>query len=112
MVNLAQVQTGIERYIDNEILARIPDWRKWVLGAGASRMLSRSTEIFNELKLNPIVTAMGVIDDQDMIDIDTIRAEFAKQAQRGAITFNIPLMGALTLDSGDIDKIYNAIVGG
>ena len=112
MVSLAQVQAGVERYIDAEILAKIPDWRKWVLGAGASRILGRSTEIFNQLKSNPVVAAMDVIDDQDQIDIDAIRAEFVKQAQRGAITFDVPLIGALTLNSGDVDKLYSYIVGG
>ena len=112
MVTLAQATAGIEKYLDAEILAKIPDWRKWVLGAGASRMLSRSTEIFNQIKNHPIVAAMGVIDEQDQIYIDAIYREFSKQAQRGAITFDIPLMGALTLNSGDIDKLYNYIIGG
>ena len=55
---------------------------------------------------------MGVIDDNDMIDIDKLHAEFAKQAQRGAITFDVPLMGALTLNAADVDKLYSYIVGG
>lgn len=112
MITLSQATAGIEKYLDAEILAKIPDWRKWVLGAGASRMLSRSTEIFNQIKNHPIVAAMGVIDEQDQIDIEAIYREFSKQAQRGAITFDIPLMGALTLNSGDIDKLYNYIIGG
>lgn len=112
MVTLAQVTAGIERYLDTEILAKIPGWQKWVLGAAASRMLSRSGEIFNTLKNNPVVSAMGVIDEQDQIDIDAIYREFSKQAQRGAITFDIPLMGALTVNSGDIDRLYNYIIGG
>ena len=112
MVTLAQVQAGVERYLDTEILSKIPGWQKWVLGAAASRMLSRSGEIFNSLKSNPVVSAMGVIDEQDQIDIDAIYREFSKQAQRGAITFDIPLMGALTVNSGDIDRLYNYIIGG
>ena len=112
MVTLAQATAGIERYLDTEILAKIPGWQKWVLGAAASRMLSRSGEIFNTLKSNPVVAAMGVIDEQDQIDIDAIYREFSKQAQRGAITFDIPLMGALTVNSGDIDRLYNYIIGG
>ncbi len=55
---------------------------------------------------------MGLIDEQDQIDIDAIYREFSKQAQRGAITFDIPLMGALTVNSGDIDRLYNYIIGG
>lgn len=112
MVTLAQVQIGVEKYLETEILSKIPDWRKWVLGAGASRMLSRSTEIFNKLKANPAIAAMGLIDEQDQIDIDAIYREFSKQAQRGAITFDVPLMGALTLNAADVDKLYSYIVGG
>ena len=112
MVNLAQVQLGVEKYIENEIIAKIVDWRKWVVGVGVSMALSRSTEIFNQIKDHPAVKAMGVIDDNDMIDIDKLHAEFAKQAQRGAITFDVPLMGALTLNATDVDKLYSYIVGG
>ena len=112
MVTLAQVQAGVEKYLETEILSKIPGWQKWVLGAAASRMLSRSGEIFNTLKNNPVVSAMGVIDEQDQIDIDAIYREFSKQAQHGAITFDIPLMGALTVNSGDIDRLYNYIIGG
>lgn len=112
MVTLAQVQAGVEKYLETEILSKIPGWQKWVLGAAASRMLSRSGEIFNTLKNNPVVSAMGVIDEQDQIDIDAIYREFSKQAQRGAITFDIPLMGALTVNLGDIDRLYNYIIGG
>lgn len=112
MVNLAQVQMGIEKYIENEIITKIVDWRKWVVGAGASMALSRSTDIFNQIKDHPVVKAMGIIDENDMIDIDKLHAEFAKQAQRGAITFDVPLMGALTLNAADVDKLYSYIVGG
>ena len=112
MVTLAQATAGIERYLDTEILAKIPGWQKWVLGAAASRMLSRSGEIFNTLKSNPVVSAMGVIDEQDQIDIDAVYREFAAQAQRGAVTFDVPFVGALTLTTADVDKLYRYIIGG
>lgn len=112
MVTLAQTTAGIERYLDTEILAKIHGWQKWVLGAAASRVLLRSGEIFNTLKNNPVVAAMGVIDEQDQIDIDAIYREFAAQAQRGAVTFDVPLVGALTLTATDVDKLYSYITGG
>lgn len=112
MVTLAQATAGIERYLDTEILAKIPGWQKWVLGAAASRMLSRSGEIFNTLKSNPVVSAMGVIDENDQIDIDAVYREFAAQAQRGAVTFDVPFVGALTLTTTDVDKLYGYITGG
>ena len=112
MVTLAQVQAGVEKYLEAEILSKIPGWQKWVLGAAASRMLSRSGEIFNTLKSNPIVSAMGIIDENDQIDIDAVYREFSAQAQRGAITFDVPLVGPLTLGAGDVDQLYRYIIGG
>lgn len=112
MVTLAQATAGIERYLDTEILAKIPGWQKWVLGAAASRMLSRSGEIFNTLKNNPVVSAMGIIDENDQIDIDAVYREFSAQAQRGVITFDVPFVGPLTLGAGDVDQLYRYIIGG
>lgn len=112
MVTLAQVRSGLERYIEAEIISQIADWRKWVIGAAASMALDKSTDIFNQLKGNPMIKALGVIDDQDMIDIDRLHAEFAKQAQRGAITIDVPMLGALTLNAHDVDRLYQYIMGG
>ena len=112
MVTLAQVRSGLERYIEAEIISQIADWRKWVIGAAASMALDKSTDIFNQLKGNPIVKALGEIDDQDMIDIDRLHSEFAKQAQRGAITIDVPMLGALTLNAHDVDRLYQYIMGG
>ena len=112
MVTLAQVRGGIERYLEAEMLTKITGWQKWVAGAAASMALDKSTAIFNRLKSIPVIQAMDVIDEQDGIDIDRIHAEFAKQAQRGAITFDVPMLGAVTLNAVDVDKIYQYIMGG
>ena len=55
---------------------------------------------------------MGIIDKDDQIDIDTVYREFAKQAQRGAVTFDVPFVGPLTLGAGDVDQLYRYIIGG
>ena len=111
MVTLAQVRTGLEKYIEAEIISKIVDWRKWIVGAAASMALDKSTDIFNQLKENPMIKALGVIDNQDMIDIDRLHSEFAKQAQRGAITIDVPMLGALTLNAHDVDRLYQYIMG-
>lgn len=113
MVTLAQAQAGVGRYIEAEIISKIQGWQRWVIGAGASRALSRSTDIFNQIKDNGLIKMMGIIDDATgQIDIDALHQEFAKQAEHGAITFHVPLVGALTLDKQDVDRIYQYIIGG
>lgn len=110
MITLAQAISGAERYIEAEIIAKIPGWQKWVVGAGVSRALSRAGDIFSELKEHPMIKMLAIIDPKtDEIDIDALYNEFTKQAQRGAVTFNVPLAGALTLTAADVDKIYQYI---
>lgn len=113
MVSLAQVQNGLVKYIDTEITPKIEGWQRWVFGAAISISLSKISNIFNALKENPFVKMLEVIDENDNIDIDVIYQEFRKQAQKSAITFNVPIVNLpLTLNSADIDKMYQLIKGG
>ena len=112
MVNLNQLQNGIVKYIDNEIIPNISGWQKWVFGAVVSTAMLKTTNVFNVLKENPLIKMLEVIDENDNIDIDTIYREFLKQAQKGAITFDVPMLGALTLNSTDVEKMYRYIKEG
>ncbi len=108
-VSLAQVQSGVVKYVDNEILPKITDWRRWVLGAAVGTALSNMGGIFSELKEQPLVKMLGVIDDKDMIDIDKIYKEIVKQAAKGPVTFDVPMMGPLTLSQADVESLYRYI---
>ena len=112
MVNLNQIQNGIVKYLDSEITPKINGWQKWVFGALASTALAKTTNIFNALKQNEFVKMLEIIDENDMIDIDTLYREFFKQAQKGPVTFDVPMVGALTLNTADVEKIYRYIMEG
>lgn len=110
MVTFQQVQAGITKYLDNEIVDQISGWQKWVVGAVSSIALTNSESIFDNLKSNKLIVMLGIIDVEDMVDIDVLHTEFKRQAKEsGAITFNIPMIGTLTLNEGDVDKIYQYI---
>ena len=109
MYSLGQVVGGITNYLDAEVLSKIAGWQKWVIGAGLGVTLNKSANIFNELKNNPMIKALGVIDKNDMIDVDTLYHEIKKQAKKGPVTFNLPLVGNMTLNESDVDKMYNNI---
>lgn len=112
MVTLNQVQNGVVKYIDNELIPNINGWQKWVFGALASTAMLKTTNIFNALKENPLVKMLEIIDENDNIDIDTIYREFMKQAQKGAVTFDVPMIGAMTLNHTDVEKLYRYIKEG
>lgn len=112
MVTYNQVVNGMSRYIDQEIINKIQGLPRWGLGAVSGIALSRGANIFNTLKANPIIKMLEVIDENDMIDIDTIYTEIRKQAEKGSATFDAPMIGTITLTKDDVDKLYHLIKEG
>ena len=112
MVTYNQVVNGMTKYIDQEIINKIQGWQRWALGAGAGIMMTKGSNMFNALKANPIIKMLDVIDENDMIDIDTIYTELRKQAEKGSATFEAPMIGAITLTKDDVDKLYRLITEG
>ncbi len=111
MATLAQVKTGAAAYIEQEIIAKIGGWQKWAAGAAVSMALNRADSIFEALRQNPAVQMLGIVDGDGNIDVDALYAEFKRQAQRGAVSFDVPMIGKLTLNESDVDKIYQSIKG-
>lgn len=112
MVPYTKVINGITRYIDEEIVNKLTGAQKWIIGTGAGIMLTKATDIFNALKNNVMIKNMGIINENDEVDVELIYKELKKQAQKGAVTIDIPMLGALTLNEQDVDKLYNKIIGG
>ena len=52
---------------------------------------------------------LGIINEENKIDIEKIYKEFKNQAKKGSISFEVPLVGTLTLNEQDVDKIYDFI---
>ena len=43
--------------------------------------MSNSTSVFNELKNNSMIKLLGVVDKNDMIDVDTLYKEMKKTSR-------------------------------
>lgn len=112
MVPLTQVQAGIARYIDTEFVNKISGWQKWVVGAGAALYLQDFTAIVSKVKEKDYVKVLNIIDSNDHVDVDRLYKLFKAQAQKGPVTFNAPILGAVTLNEGDVDRLYSCIMQG
>ncbi len=111
MVSTAQVQRGVQRFVDNDLVPKIPGWQGVVFGAAAGIALSRMSELLKTLGEIPIVKMLGVISETDGIDIDVLRDEFIKQARRvGSIKINLEPLGEVSLGEADIARLYEYIV--
>lgn len=109
MYEYNKVISGIAKYIDNEIVEKISGWKKWIIGSGVGIALSNMSEVFNQLKNNEVVKLLNIIDKDDKIDVDKIYKEMKKQAKKSAITFDVPMIGPMTLNGQDVDKMYELI---
>ena len=109
MYDYAKVINGVTKYIDNEIISKITGWKKWVVGSGLGIAMTNTTNIFNQIKNNEFVKMLNIIDKDDKIDVDKIYREMKKQAMKSAITFDVPMIGAITLNEQDVEKIYEFI---
>lgn len=110
MVTVSKIQQGVSAYIAEEFLGRLNGLQKWGVDIVTSLLLANSAEIFNRCKNNEAVKLMGVIDENDNIDIDKLYTYARAAAVKGPVTFSMPLVGAVTLNEGDVDKLYNCIV--
>lgn len=110
MYNYDKVINGISKYIDSEIVSKLPGWKKWVLGSGMGMMLSNSSNIYEQLKNNEFIKMLNIIDTNGNVNVDALYKELKKQAQKGSATIEFPMIGAFMLNEQDVDKLYNFII--
>ena len=109
MYEYNKVLNGIAKYVDNEIVSKVAGWKRWIVGSGVGLALSNTTNTFNQLKNNEFVKMLNIIDENDRIDVDRVYQEMKNQAQKSSITFDAPLLGPITLNEQDVDKMYDFI---
>ena len=112
MITYNKFISGLTQYIDVEIVGKLVGYPKWIFGTLAGVALSKATNIFNTLKENEMIKMLEIIDKDDNIDIDTLYTELKKQAHKGAITFDVPMLGSLTLTETDVDKVFHYMKNG
>ncbi len=111
MVTVEQVQRGCARYLEGEFLAKISGWKRWAFGAGAAMVLDGLPDIVNQYRENAIVSSLGIL-TPDGIDLDRVYPYLRAQAEKGDVTFDLPIVGAVTLNAGDVEKLYRCIQEG
>ena len=109
MYGYDKVMNGIAKYIDNEIVDKISGWKKWLVGSGIGMMLSNSNNIFEQVKNNEFVRLLNIVDEYDNIDVENIYKELKKQAQKGSVDVELPMIGSFRLNEQDVDKLYRFI---
>lgn len=109
MVSTEQIKQGAARYLDEEFTAKLNGWRRWAIGAGGAMALENLDTILAGLRENPVAKALGIFDEAGNVDLDRVYAHIRKEAQKGPVTFTAPVLGPVTINERDVDKLYACI---
>ena len=110
-MQIDQIKTGVARYIDNEIISQMTDTKsRWITGGLAALAINNLGETVKRYERDPFVAMLGVMKDGD-VDIDAVYQAFAPRMV-DKVSFVLPIMGKLTFDRQDLDKLMRYIKEG
>lgn len=112
MITRSQLEGGIARYIDREVLPRLPQSgiQKVVIGAFAAMLSKRIGVMVDELSKNKFAGMLGIVNSDGLIDIDLLRDSLKQSMGDEPLIIEIPLVGEMIFRSGDIDVIHSYAV--
>ena len=112
MVSMNQLQSGICRYVDTELLPHLTGGKRLSLGIYAGLAAENIGKTVLQYKDNPAVKMLNVIDDAGNVDIDRLYSQASKLFANGEKQIiHIPVIGDLTVDRTDLEKLYQMIRG-
>lgn len=112
MVTLEQIERGAARYLDSEIAPQIPtnipngQIKKIAIIAGATYALKHR---LRDLLVNPLLTTMGVVDEEGNIDLEGFAEVFKEQIPDKGFKVTLPILGDPTFFDEDVDKLVSYI---
>lgn len=111
MYSYDKVLSAIIKFIETELEPKMQGIQKWMFGTMAGIVAKKSEEVYKELSNNKMLKSLNIIKDND-INFDLIYEELIKQAEKGPIDINIPMIGIITLNSSDVKKLHQILEGG
>ena len=109
MYSYDKVMNGLAKYVDTEIVSKVPGWKKWLVGSGIGMILSNADNVVEQLKNNEFVKLLNIIDEHSNVNVDAMYKELKRQAQKGSVNIELPMVGSFLLNEHDVDKLYNFI---
>ena len=112
MIPYNQVVNGVTKYIDSEIIPKVEGLSKIAVGIVLAGAVKRGDTVIEQIKAIPIIKMIGIVDDENRVDIETIYEELKKQVSIEPLRMELPGVGKVTFTREDVDKLYSHIVGG
>ena len=113
MITIQQLETGLADYLDTYLIPQLPNsgWQKVVIATGVSIALKRLGGAINSLKSNPVLNALGIIDEQGNIDIDIITEELKNNIPDTGFVIDLGVLNVnMKFNKHDVEDLYKCIV--
>jgi hypothetical protein len=107
---MAQVVTGIAKYINSEFVEQVEGLKKWAVIGAASLAVDKVDAVGAAIQKSQIARSFGVIGEDGSINIDALKSCLDAAADStGPVVQQIPLLGPVTFKKEDIQKVYDYI---
>lgn len=109
MVTYDQFLRGLTTFIDQEIMPKMDGFKKLAFGVGSSIAIKKGENMFNLIRDNKLVHALEILDEQNNINIDVLVEEMKEKMGNEIYKIDIPMIGTISLDVTDLNKLYSLI---
>lgn len=111
MVTITQVQQGVAKFVDAEIIPRLSVMEKLVVGGGAGLVTAKLPEVLNRYADHKLVSALGLYDRENgEIDLDAVYNAAKPYIGADPVPVKIPFVGiTLKFTEREFDTLYKYI---
>lgn len=85
---------------------------RWVFGALGTGIVLKLDKLAYNVRSNPVVSAMGIIDDNNMVDVDMLYQLIMPQAEKCPAEISLPGVGTVRITADDVRNLYTYITVG
>ena len=109
MVTVDRIQSGISRYLDEQLIPSLSGKSKWIVTGVATLAVQRLPAMISEWSKKPAVKILGVVDENGNVDINSIIESIRPAARSCPAVIDIPFVGSMTITEQDLDMILRYI---
>lgn len=103
MISKERFVNGAANYFEREVLPHLPELKALAVAGVVALYAQKLPQIMDGLEKIPAVKVLGVIQD-GMIDEDALYNAFAPEIRK-PLELDIPLVGKLSFDRAEVDKL-------
>nr|DAH18737.1 MAG TPA: hypothetical protein [Caudoviricetes sp.] len=112
MITVAELKDGLGDWLQTRLMPRLDGKRQFLLGTIYGVGAGKMDTIISAAAENGAVKALGIVQPDGRIDIDTLyNAALAQMQAQGKVKIDLPLLGTFAFDADDLRELRQCIAG-